>query len=97
MKATSFMRLEGAVALVASALLVAVAAGGVTAGETHPAVTVHAEFTDAGAIIPGNDVMVDGVKAGTVEKLRLVDGKARVTISIASAFTPLHTDARVTI
>ena len=84
-------------ALLASALLVAVAAGGVTAAEKFPGVTVHAEFSDAGAIIPGNDVMVDGVKAGTVKKLQLVDGKARVTISIGSAFAPLHTDARVTI
>jgi phospholipid/cholesterol/gamma-HCH transport system substrate-binding protein len=88
---------KGVVALVSSALLVAVAAGGSTAAESHPAVTVHADFTDAGAIIPGNDVMVDGVKAGTVEKLRLTGGKARVTISVGSAFTPLHTDARVTI
>lgn len=87
--------LRGSIALVSSALLVAVAAGGVTAAEKHPAVTVHAEFADAGAIISGNDVMVDGVKAGTVKRLRLVGGKARVTISIGSAFTPLHTDARV--
>ena len=97
MKGLSSLRMGGAAALVSSALLVAAAAGGVTAAENHPAVTVHAEFTDAGAIIPGNDVMVDGVKAGSVEKLRLVDGKARVTISVGSAFTPLHTDARVTI
>jgi phospholipid/cholesterol/gamma-HCH transport system substrate-binding protein len=91
---------RGAAALVSSAVLVAVAAGGVRAApgtEEHPAVTVHAEFTDAGAIIPGNDVMVEGVKAGEVKKLRLVDGRARVTISVGSAFTPLHTDARVTI
>lgn len=88
---------RGAAALVSSALLVAVAAGGVTAAEEHPAVTVHAEFTDAGAIIPGNDVMVDGVKAGTVKKLRLVGGKALVTISVGSAFTPLHTDTKVSI
>ena len=88
---------KGAVALVGSALLVAFAAGGVTAAEGHPAVTIHAEFTDAGAIIPGNDVMVDGVKAGEVQKLRLAGGKALVTISVGSAFTPLHTDARVTI
>ena len=88
---------KGAVALVSSALLVAVAAGGVTAAQNHPAVTIHAEFTDAGAIIPGNDVMVDGVKAGTVKKLGLVDGRARVTLSVGSAFAPLHTDARVTI
>jgi len=96
---------RGAVALVSSALLVAAAAGGVTAApgaspastQAHKAVTVHAEFTDAGAIIPGNDVMVDGVKAGTVKRLRLTGGKAQVTISVGSAFTPLHTDARVTI
>jgi phospholipid/cholesterol/gamma-HCH transport system substrate-binding protein len=87
--------MKGVVALVGSALLVAVAAGGVTAAEEHPAVTVVAEFADAGAIIPGNDVMVDGVKAGEVKKLRLVDGKARVTISVGSAFTPLHRDATV--
>jgi phospholipid/cholesterol/gamma-HCH transport system substrate-binding protein len=93
----AFFRMRGSLALVSSALLVAVAAGGVTAAEDHPAVTVHAEFTDAGAIIPGNDVMVDGVKAGEVEKLSLVDGKARVTLAVGSAFTPLHTDARVTI
>jgi phospholipid/cholesterol/gamma-HCH transport system substrate-binding protein len=88
---------KGAIALVSSALLVAFAAGGVTAADAHPAVTIHAEFTDAGAIIPGNDVLVDGVKAGEVQKLRLADGKALVTISVGSAFTPLHTDARVTI
>lgn len=88
---------RGAVALISSALLVAVAAGGVTAAEEHPAVTVVAEFNDAGAIIPGNDVMVDGVKAGEVKTLKLVDGKARVTLSVGSAFTPLHSDAKVTI
>ena len=97
---TRLARFRGAVALLASALLVAAVAGGVGAAsgaEEHPAVTVHAEFTDAGAIIPGNDVMVDGVKAGTVKKLRLVGGKALVTLSVGSAFTPLHTDAKVTI
>lgn len=88
-------RYRGAAALACGALLVAVAAGGSTTAGEHPTVTVHADFADAGAIIPGNDVMVDGVKAGTVKKLWLVDGKARVTISVGSAFTPLHTDARV--
>ena len=89
---------RGALALASSALLVAVAAGGsAEASSPHSAVTVDAEFTDAGAIIPGNDVMVDGVKAGEVKRLRLVDGKARVTIAVGSAFTPLHTDARITV
>src|SRR5688500_6912870 len=85
------------VALASSALLVGVAAGGVTAAEEHPAVTVVAEFTDAGAIIPGNDVMVDGVRAGAVERLRLAGGKALVTLSGGSAFTPLPSDAKVSI
>ena len=91
----SLRSLRGTVALVGSALLVAVAAGGATAAQEHPAVTLVAEFNDAGAIIPGNDVMIDGVKAGEVKKLRLVGGKAQVTIAIGSAFTPVHNDATV--
>jgi hypothetical protein len=81
------------VSLLASALLVSVLAGG-AAGETEPSdLVVIAEFTDAGAIIPGNDVFIDGVKAGSVRRLALADGKARVTFSVDAAFTPLHTDA----
>ena len=60
-------------------------------------IEVVAEFTDAGAIIAGNDVKVDGVQAGRVERLEVRDGLARVTLSVDAGFTPLHTDASAAI
>jgi phospholipid/cholesterol/gamma-HCH transport system substrate-binding protein len=83
--------------LVASALLVSVLAGGVGAEPQRTGVEITAEFTDAGAIIPGNDVMVDGVRAGSIRRLSVGDGKARVTFSVDAAFTPLHADAHAAI
>ncbi|HEY3238914.1 MAG TPA: MlaD family protein [Acidimicrobiia bacterium] len=83
--------------MIASALLVSVLAGGVGAEPERSDLEITAEFADAGAIIPGNDVVVDGVKAGAVRRLRLVDGKARVTFSVDAAFTPLHEDATAAI
>ncbi|MGH8972870.1 MAG: MlaD family protein, partial [Acidimicrobiia bacterium] len=90
------------VSLLTSALLVSVLAGGAAGESEQSGLEITAEFADAGAIIPGNDVVVDGVRAGSVRKLRLVDGHgaggvptrvARVTFSVDAAFTPVHTDA----
>ena len=78
-------------------LLVSVLAGGVGAKGERSDLDITAEFADAGAIIPGNDVVVDGVKAGSVRRLDLVDGKARVSFSVDADFTPLHTDATAAI
>jgi len=83
--------------LLAAALLVSVLAGGVAAEPERSDLEITAEFTDAGAIIKGNDVMVDGVRAGSIRRLDLHDGKARVTFSVDAAFTPLHTDATAAI
>jgi phospholipid/cholesterol/gamma-HCH transport system substrate-binding protein len=83
--------------LLACALLVSVLAGGVGAEAQRSGVEITAEFTDAGAIIRGNDVMIDGVRAGSIRRLSVGDGKARVTFSVDAAFTPLHTDARAAI
>ncbi|MDQ3943631.1 MAG: MlaD family protein, partial [Actinomycetota bacterium] len=85
------------VSLLASALLVSVLAGGVAATPQRSDLEITAEFTDAGAIIPGNDVMVDGVRAGSIRRLSLHEGKARVTFSVDAAFTPLHADATAAI
>ncbi|MGH8993434.1 MAG: hypothetical protein ACRDZ7_18140 [Acidimicrobiia bacterium] len=49
------------VSVLVCALLVSVLAGGVGAQSTRSALEITAEFADAGAIIPGNDVVVDGV------------------------------------
>ena len=48
--------------LLACALLVSVLAGGVGAEPERSGVEITAEFTDAGAIVRGNDVMIDGVR-----------------------------------
>ncbi|HEV7862167.1 MAG TPA: MCE family protein, partial [Acidimicrobiia bacterium] len=68
-----------------------------TSGGGGHGLTVTAIFADAGAILPGNDVKVDGVQAGQVKKVRLVAGKAELTLSVGGAFTPLHTDASAAI
>ena len=87
----------GVLGVVVVAALVS-AAGFGRAGGTAPAtIDVVAEFTDAGAIIPGNDVRVDGVLAGRVAKVGLKDGLARLTLRLDGAFAPLHTDASVAI
>lgn len=84
--------------LLASALVLSLIAGrtGGAASE-HGDLELTAEFSDAGAIIEGNDVAVDGVKAGSVRRLALVDGKAHVTFSVGGEFAPIHDDARVAI
>lgn len=93
--------------LLGSALVLSLVAGGTGDaaselsnpgfGVSPRSIELTAELTDAGAIIEGNDVMVDGVKAGSVRRLRLVDGKAHVTFSVGGEFTPVHDDARVAI
>lgn len=76
---------------------------GGTAGFTAPgqdagdSLTVTAVFTDAGPILPGNDVKVQGVTAGKIEKVSLVDGAAHVRLEMQPEFLPLHEDARATV
>jgi phospholipid/cholesterol/gamma-HCH transport system substrate-binding protein len=88
--------LVGAV-LVAAVLSGAGAAAGVTGGTAPRSLDVVAEFTDAGAVIRGNDVRVDGVQAGRVTKVEVRGGLARLTLRVDGAFAPLHTDASVAI
>jgi phospholipid/cholesterol/gamma-HCH transport system substrate-binding protein len=80
------------------AVLLLASSATVGAGNGRPAhVKVVAEFADAGAILPGNDVRVDGVSAGRITDIRIVDRKARLTLSLDGAFAPIHTDATVAI
>lgn len=87
-----------ALPLLACAAVLSLLAGGTGgAASEHGDLELTAEFTDAGAIIEGNDVAVDGVKAGSVRRLELVGGKAHLTFSVDGAFAPVHQDARVAI
>ena len=50
----------------------------------------QALFTDAGGLAPGNDVLVSGIKVGTVSDVALQHGDALVTFTLAR-----HGPARV--
>lgn len=82
------------VAALAAAILLSTAAGGSSGGYT-----VRAIFDEAGNLIPGEDVLIDGVKAGTVgEVVPTPQAKAAVTLKIENpGFQDFRADAQCTI
>jgi phospholipid/cholesterol/gamma-HCH transport system substrate-binding protein len=48
-------------------------------------------FSEAGGIMPGNDVTVSGMKVGTVQTVSLQDGEALVTF-LVNGKVPLGVD-----
>jgi ABC-type transporter Mla subunit MlaD len=86
----------GALAVLA---LVAVVALALSAGGSGGSYTVRAIFDDAGNIIPGEDVMVDGVKVGTVGSVTPTPrSKAAVVLHIDNpGFKDFRSDASCTI
>jgi phospholipid/cholesterol/gamma-HCH transport system substrate-binding protein len=82
------------VAALAAAILLSTAAGGSGGGYT-----VRAIFDDAGNLIPGEDVLVDGVKVGTVgEVVPTPQAKAAATLDIENpGFQDFRADAQCTI
>jgi ABC-type transporter Mla subunit MlaD len=81
------------IAALAVVVLLALSAGG---GGGY---TVRAIFDDAGNLIPGEDVLIDGVKAGTVgEVVPTPNAKAAVTLKITNpGFQDFRADATCTI
>jgi ABC-type transporter Mla subunit MlaD len=84
--------------LVAAALL-AVVLLATAAGGSGGGYTVRAIFDDAGNVIPGEDVKIDGVKVGTVGSVTPTpQGKAAVTLRISNpGFQNFRKDASCTI
>jgi phospholipid/cholesterol/gamma-HCH transport system substrate-binding protein len=82
------------VAAVVVVALLAIAAGGSNGGYT-----VRAIFDDAGFLISGENVKIDGVKVGTVSSVTPTpQGKAAVVISISNpGFQDFRSDASCTI
>ncbi|MCW2616261.1 MAG: organic solvent transporter substrate-binding protein [Frankiales bacterium] len=79
---------------VAVVALVALTAGLASQGQRDDdALDITAVFTDASALLPGNEVKIGGVTAGVVESIDLIEGKAQLSFSIAPEFLPLHRDA----
>ncbi len=53
--------------------------------------TLHADFQDAGGLVPGNQVLIGPATVGTVQSISLTgNGQAQVTMSIDSGAAPLH-------
>jgi phospholipid/cholesterol/gamma-HCH transport system substrate-binding protein len=82
------------VVVLAAVVLLATSAGGSAGGYT-----VRAIFDDAGNVISGEDVKIDGVKVGTVGSVTPTpQGKAAVTLKIANpGFQNFRDDASCTI
>jgi virulence factor Mce-like protein len=94
---------RGAVAAIAGGLGVIVAVVAIlfatAAGGSGGEYTIRAIFDDAGNVISGEDVKVDGVKVGTVGSVAPTpQGKAAVTLDIANpGFQNFRADASCTI
>jgi phospholipid/cholesterol/gamma-HCH transport system substrate-binding protein len=89
-------RIAGVVLL---AFAVAFAAVAMSAGGSNGGYTVRAIFDDAGNLIPGEDIKIDGVKVGTVGSVTPTpQAKAAVVLKIESAgWQDFRADASCTI
>jgi virulence factor Mce-like protein len=55
-------------------------------------------FTDTKGVVPGRaELRLAGVKAGSIKKSELVNGKAVLTVNLEKRYAPLYRDARVRI
>ncbi len=83
---------------VAAVAVLALSVGASAKNVQHDeALSLTAVFSDASALIPGNEVKVGGVTAGKVDRIDLVGGKAVMRFSIAPEFLPVHRDAKAII
>lgn len=55
--------------------------------------TIEADFADPSPLIEGNDIRLNGVRVGSIETMRIVDGGARLTLSLEPTALPLYKDA----
>ncbi|HVM18696.1 MAG TPA: MlaD family protein [Egibacteraceae bacterium] len=56
-----------------------------------------ADFTDASGLRPGDDVFIAGVRAGTVERIDIVDDHVEVVMSVNGHELPADTRARIVV
>lgn len=84
---------------IAAAGLVALGAlsVGVRAATSSSGYELTAVFANAGELLRGSVVRVDGVNAGTVTSITLRDNRAWVQMGISPQFLPIHKDATLTV
>jgi virulence factor Mce-like protein len=88
-------RLAAIASLVIAAVVVAVAAGcgasGVAGSDTY---RVDALFDNASFVVPGQDVRIAGVNAGSIKDVRVTpDNHARIEMEVDKRFAPFRSDA----
>ena len=67
-------------------------------GGSDDSYEVTAEFENASQLVPGNEVIVGGVRAGSVKKIELGDeGQALVTFSVDDEYAPLQRGTTATV
>ncbi|RYJ07171.1 MAG: MCE family protein, partial [Actinomycetales bacterium] len=85
----------GLTASVTIAACVTLAAAGLADGSG--AYQASVVLDTATGVVKGGPVRVNGFKAGEVQDITVVDGKAKVTFSLEDDFAPLHDGAVATI
>jgi ABC-type transporter Mla subunit MlaD len=91
--------MAGVAAAACAAAILAVVLLATSAGGSNHSYTVRAIFDDAGNIIPGEDVKIDGVKVGSVGSVTATpQAKAAVVLRITSpGFQDFRSDASCTV
>jgi phospholipid/cholesterol/gamma-HCH transport system substrate-binding protein len=79
-------RVAAVAALIGAVVLVALIVLGSGSGYS-----LHADFQDAGGLVPGNVVMIGPAQVGSVQSIGLApDGQAEVKFKVDSSVAPLH-------
>lgn len=86
-----------ATAVIVAALVTGAVCVGITGPGPSGKATLVGYFADASPLDPGSQIRLAGVNVGTVDKVELQGGKARVTFGVDPSVLPLHDDSRLLI
>ncbi|RYJ02718.1 MAG: MCE family protein, partial [Actinomycetales bacterium] len=95
MKRTLLGRLARTAIPVVAVLLACAGIARAVSSDDGEKLRVEADFTDASPLITGNDVRLNGVRVGTIDDIRVVDGGARLTLELDPAALPVYRDAKL--
>ena len=71
--------------------------GGFAFGPFSTPYTLKLDFTNIDGVVKGNNVLINGVQAGNVDKLDLKDSTGVLTISLDPKYAPMHKDTKAII
>jgi phospholipid/cholesterol/gamma-HCH transport system substrate-binding protein len=81
--------------VIALAVLLAIVSFRIVNGLTEYRLVVPLDSADG--LYPGSDVLIAGAKAGSVQDISLDGNQTLVTIALDDAYSPVHSNARVTV